>query len=440
MSEPLSIAAQIHVPAALFEQWLKQPLPDERQVLDALADLLDTADRNPEELFLCQYLPEQQVLLFFLSDGRNLQDAAPRLDLFRCLASLAGEEAKGYVAVGRYPYGGMGEEGVWHVGKGRLHKVRGLSSDAMVELDPLLAKLIAWMPEQQRHQKALYFRKLVLRFNKRGNAFVRRATPGRPLWFGDEYITDGKHVYYGSSRLASARRVEEADPFHFRRVAGLIWRDGNHLYFKDRPIAGLQERFRVVGNVVVVGNHAYVADRDGRDFACDEVDPARFKRLCRDSDYYGDGARIWYGMERLPESADTFEILETGIARGRNAVYRHGVVCAGIDAASLVRLGNGFFQDREQLWFHDSTGSMFIALGRCAPGAPKVQGPWCRDDTRVWFHEHQLADADPGSFQPVSYPYAADARHVWRQQHREVDPEVIAAVRAAWSRLASVGD
>jgi hypothetical protein len=443
VSEPLSIAAQINVPAALFEQWLKQPLPDERQVLDALADMLDSSDCNPEALFLCQYLPEQQVLLFFLSDGRTLQDAVPQLDMFRRLASLAGEEAKGYLAAGRYPYGGMDEEGVWRVGKGRLGKVRGLPSTAMAELDPLLAKLIGWMPEQRRHQKALYFRKLVLHFNKRGNAFVRRAAPDNRLWFGDDYTTDGQHVYVlrSSCGLLAVQRVEGADPYHFSRVAGLIWGDGTHLFYQERRIAKLQGRVRVVGNAVVVADQAYLADRDGNDLYYDQVDPGRFKCLCRYGGYYSDGSRVWHDMQPLPESPDTFEILGWGIARGHKAVYLHGRVCAGVDPASLMDLGSNFFQDREQLWFHDSTGSDFIALARCAPGTAKVDGPWCRDDTRVWYNQHLLAGADPSSFQPVnySYSYAADVHHVWCQEHPEHDPEVIAVVRAAWTRLASAG-
>ena len=423
MSEPLSIASQLYVTEPVFLKWLKQPLSAENSVLDALADLLDATDCDPERLFLCQYLPADNMLLFFHSGGRNLDDAAPLLTLFKQLAASAGDAGRGHVVAGRYPFGELAELATWTFGKGRLRKVARLPDGALAELSTLLNRLVAWAPEQHRHGKALYHRKIALHLNKRGNAFVRRATPVQPLWFGDDYITDGRYVYWKCFQPQADRRVQGADPWQFRRVAGCIWGDGSHLYYKQRCIAALQGRARVVGQAVVVGHHAYFADRDSGDLYCDEVDPLRFKRLCSRGDYYSDGCKVWCGMKLLPEAPNAFDVLGAGIARGRHAVYRHGSICEGVDPASLVELGSGFFQDHQYLWFHDLTGSLFTKLACCASGAPKVVGPWCIAGSQVWFNEHLLAGADPASFRPVTASHAADASHVWCQQRRVEDPE-----------------
>lgn len=433
MSEPLSLAAQIQLPQKTFQAWLKLPLADGQTVLDLLAACVDQADRDPDAPFLCQYVADQQQVLFFRSGGRHLDDAAPALELFNLMARLPA--AQGYVCAGRYPCGDVDEVACWRVGDGTLQDAARLPPGALMQLMPLVDRLVGWVPHQHRHQKALYFRALVLRFQKLGNAWVRRASPGNIIMYDDyePYATDGMKVYRGGVHADNV--VSGADPYRFRRLAGRLWADDGQLYFSGQGVAALERVPRVVGQAVIVGQRAYLADRDGGDLHADDVDPVRFKRLGSGDDYYADAVRVWYDMRRLPESPATFEMLGDGMARGQQAVYLHGRVCAGADPRSIEALGHGYFQDVSHLWFHNVTGVTFARLGPGAPGGAAVQGPWCIAQDGVWFAGQPLPGADPASFRPVHLYYAADAEGVWHQQHPVEDLAVRAVIREAWQKL-----
>lgn len=433
MSEPFSLAAQIQVPQKTFQAWLKLALADGQTVLDVLAAFVDDADRDPDAPFLCQYLPDQQLLLFFQSGGRNLDDAAPALALFNALARLTA--SAGHVCAGRYPYGDVDELACWRIGHGRVHDTACLPPGALTALMPRVDTLLGWVPEQRRHQKALYFRALVLRFQRLGNAWVRRASPDNILLYDDYdlYATDGETVYYGGVHADNV--VVDADPYRFRRLAGRLWADDGQLYYNGRRVAALACAPRVVGQAVIVDRRAYLAHRDGGGLHADDVDPVRFKRLASSDDYYADEVHVWHDMCRLPELPASFEVLGDGMARGQQGVYLHGRLCDGADPRSIVGLGQGYFQDASHLWFHDVTGATFTRLGPSAPGSAAVQGPWCIGQGAVWFDGHLLQGADPASFQPVHLFYAADAGGVWHQQHAVEDPAVCAIMREAWRKL-----
>lgn len=432
MSEPLSLAAQIHVPQKTFKAWLRLALADGQTVLDVLASFVDQADRNPGAPLLCQYVPDQQQLLFFQSGGRNLDDAAPALELFNQLARLT--PSAGYVCAGRYPFGDVDELACWRVSQGELHNAVSLPPGTLMQLMPRVDTLIGWVPEQRRHEKELYFRSLVLRFQKLGNAWVRRASPDSILLYDDydRYATDGARVYYGFVRADTV--VVGADPYRFRRLAGRLWADDGQLYCGGRGIVGLQRVPRVVGKAVIVDRRAYLAHRDGGGLHADDVDPARFKRLASHDDYYADEVHVWHDMCRLPESPASFEVLGDGMARGQQALYLHGRICEGADPRSIVALGQGYFQDASHLWFHNVTAATLTLLGPGAPGSATVRGPWCIGEDAVWFDGHLLPGADPASFLPVHLFYAADAGGVWNQQHAVEDPAVCAVMRNAWQK------
>lgn len=434
MSEPLSIAAQLAVPAPVFERWLKHALPDGRKVLDALADALDNADCNPETLFVCQYLPKSSQLLFFLGAGSSLQEAAPTLELLNHLVALGEGAVEGHLGAGRYPYGGLYEEGAWRIGAKGMRKIDEPSTDVMTALHPLLDMLLAVVPEQNRHYKALYFRKLLLRFNKRGNAGIRRATPEQPLWLDDDHSTDGTHMYWRDLCCSEEARIEGADPYHFRRVAGRIWCDDKSLFCDGRPLAQIRGPLRVMGQVVVLEHQAWCAVRDAGPLHCDEVDPASFRCLSKGDGYFADERRVWYDMTRLPEHPQAFAVLAAGMARGQNHVYLYGRCVADADAETFVCLGGSYFGDRLRLWYHDFSSSLLHDLGP-ASGAVQIHGRWCIDNAHVWYSGHRLAQADPASFRQVHGYFSADANQVWDQQHLVEDGALRDVIRKAWRQL-----
>ncbi|RTQ88286.1 MULTISPECIES: DKNYY domain-containing protein [Stenotrophomonas] len=365
MSELMSIAAQIQVPEKNFNAWLKRPVADDVTVLDTLAACVDQSDRCPEEPFLCQYLPDQALLLFFRASGRNLDDAAPVLALFRQLAQLAEGAAQGYLCAGHYPGGSEGELACWKLGGGRLRSVARLPEQALDLLMPRVDVLLRWMPEQRRHQKKLFFRALLLRFNKLGNAWVRRASPQQIILYDDHdpYLTDGTRVFYTAGWVEEADVVEGADPYRLRRLAGRLWADDQRLYFKGQVVASLDRSPRVVGQAVVVGEKAYLAERDGSGLCMDDIHPATFRRLGAEGGYYADRSHVWCGMRLLPEAPEDFDVLEYGLARGRHAVYLYGRTCEGVDPASFVAAGHGRYHDADHRWSVCVTSSKLCNIG-----------------------------------------------------------------------------
>lgn len=437
MAEPLSIAAQIHISPATFGRWLKQPRADGVKVLDALADLLDDADRNPDELFLCQFDVGTGVLLFFLGREDNLVGAAPVLELFETLAACCLPGESGYLAAGHHPCGALTEVATWHLATAGLQPVDAVAEGGLAQLAPLLERLIACAPEQHLQQKALIHRSIARHFGQRGNAGVRRATRAQPLWLGDDYLTDGQHVYWKCFQPQDDRRLDGAAPYHFRRLAGRLWGDDRHLYCDDRRLAELGTAPRVVGQVVLVAGHAYWADRDSSELRHVEVDPARFRRLGAASGYYTDDSQAWFELHPVPEQPQHLTIMAAGLARGRHQVYLDGRPYAAVAAARFRALGGGYYHDAAQLWYHDLAAAELRALGPAADDTATLDGPWCRDANGVWFDGQPLVDADPATFAPIHAAFCADAERAWCGCTPLTDPAQVAAVRAAWLRLAA---
>ncbi|KEZ04261.1 hypothetical protein GQ57_20265 [Burkholderia sp. MSh2] len=422
MSESVSVAAQIRLSEAALARWFKHSIAPGNKVLDVLAGMLDEADLNPQEtLYICQYLPATQTLVFFLSNsGARGSATVPVVSLLELLTQYTDMDDDGYLAIGTYPFGSFAEISASIMRRHAVVPVETSHPHALDELEPLLVKLLKWMPEQYRHYPVLYHRKIVLCFKRMGNSFVRRATPDDHVLIGDDYFTDGKRVLWNDRDDESAVPVPQADPYTFRRLAGRLWADAIHLYCEGQLILKLEGKPKVVGDVVIVGRRGLFAQLDSSGLEQDEVDPATLKRIDSRSDYYEDATHVWHGMRRMPELPGDVTILFTpgAIARGRNAIYRFGAPLEHAVPEQFEFLGQGYFRDGGALWHYDSNLARLVRMPSSAAHALRLAGPFCTDGFSVWWEAQVLEGADPATFRAIGFSYAIDRNNVWFQADR----------------------
>jgi DKNYY family len=421
MSEAVSVAAQIRLSEDALTRWFKHSIAPGKKVLDALADMLNQADLNPQEtLYICQYLPAIQTLVFFLSNRNSSRsETAPILSLLELLTQYKDIADDGYLAIGTYPFGGFTEYSASIVRSHAVIPVEIPHPHALDELEPIVVKLLKWMPEQYRHLPSLYHRKIVLRFRRMGNSFVRRATPDQPILIGDDYFTDGKFVL-DDRNSEDGVPVPQADPYTFRRVAGRLWADSAHLYCDGQLIAKLEGKPKTVGDVVLVGRRGFFAPLDSSGLAHDEVDPTTLRRIDSSGDYYEDAKHVWHGMTRLPECPGDLTILFApgSIAKGRNAVYRFDTPMKDAAPEQFEFLGKGYFRDNGALWHYDSNLARLSCMPSPAAHALQLVGPFCTDGFSVWWEAQVLAGADPATFRAIGSSYAIDSQQAWFQANQ----------------------
>lgn len=79
-------------------------------------------------------------------------------------------------------------------------------------------------------------------------------------------------------------------------------------------------------------------------------DPESFELIGSNKNYSKDKNAVFYAHQCISDDPENFELIEAGLGKDREHIYRFGHVVSGADVATFEVLGNGYYRDKNKVY------------------------------------------------------------------------------------------
>ena len=290
-------------------------------------------------------------------------------------------------------------------------------------------------------------------------------------YFSNCYLTDGEHVYNGTTVLPAAdaasfnlinpflglakdaqkvfrgaNQIINVDPATFKYLRGAYSHDATNVFFNFAPVAGLDGgSFHYLR-----GNYAH--DKDSLIYAGKRIpgpfDASTFQSAdiapgqnTGSSSYYMDSTSVYFNGIRLEKARSaSFELVDFGLwAKDALTVYYNGKEVPGA-AASEFRLvqdsNNRYVRDNQRVYTNG-----IILPGLDINTFALVGNSIIKDASKAFYLEKEIVGADAASFMPINSEYSRDANGFFLKEVRiATSPGAIYSFRGAVTSLVKQPD
>ena len=214
-------------------------------------------------------------------------------------------------------------------------------------------------------------------------------------------MKDKNHVYYQQNMISGAKAAD------FEVLGYALARDKENVYFAGEKIGADRETVQAL-------SEEHYKDKDSVYYNFGKINYADLNTFevmkdgKRPAKYSKDKEHVYFGWEQTDADAKSFVVLGNGYYKDKNFVYYENEKIDGVDAKSFEVLGNGYFRDKNNVYFEKKKLNVldiksFRILGN----------NYAADDKAVYYKENLISGIDMKTFEVMDSKFLKDKNSVY---------------------------